>query len=130
MKLSLTLRPRRALTRAEAWGCLTANLALPGAGSLAAGRVAGYGQMALAFLGLIVTMVTVIPMFQYALSHGGGFQTSEMDSIEYARGLWRHALWPLAGFGMFVVAILWALATSLALLAAAPKDNAPPRIQG
>jgi hypothetical protein len=128
MKLSLTLRPRRALTRAEAWACLTANLALPGAGSLAAGRAVGYCQMALAFLGVIVTLVTAIPMFQWALSTGSGSQSSMNEPSEYLLELWRHACWPLAAIGLFALAILWAVATSLALLAGSPKDAVPPRI--
>ncbi len=64
-------RPRRALSRAEAWACFSANLALPGAGSLVAGRAVGYGQMACAFLGVFVTLVTAIPMIQWVLSSGG-----------------------------------------------------------
>ena len=38
MKLQLTSAKPRALSRSEAWGCVTANLAVPGSGSLAAGR--------------------------------------------------------------------------------------------
>ena len=131
MKLSLKLCPRRALTRSEAWGCLTANLALPGAGSLAAGRAVGYGQMALAFLGEIITVVTTILMFKWALSRGGGSQTNMDDplQIQYQLDLWRHMCWPLAGIAMVAVAFLWALTTSRALLASATKDAVPPKIE-
>jgi hypothetical protein len=107
---------------------LTANLALPGAGSLAAGRAVGYGQMACAFLGLIVTLVTGIPMFQWALSILRNSQSSMNEPFENLLELWRHACWPLAGIGLFVVAILWAMATSRALLAGAPKETRPPLI--
>ncbi len=127
MKLSLTLRPRRALSRAEAWACFSANLALPGAGSLVAGRAVGYGQMACAFLGVFVTLVTAIPMIQWVLSSGGS-PSSTADPFASLLDLWRHARWPLAGIAIFVVAIFWAMATSLLLLAAAQKDAVPPRI--
>ena len=52
MKISLALGPRRPLSRQTAWGCLTTNLALPGAGSLVAGRVSGYPQLALGVGGM------------------------------------------------------------------------------
>jgi hypothetical protein len=107
---------------------LTANLALPGAGSLAAGRAVGYCQMALAFLGMTVTLVTTIPMFQWVLSIAGGSQSSTADPYQSLADLWRHAKWPLAGIGIFAVAIFWAMATSLMLLASAQKDPVPPRI--
>jgi hypothetical protein len=126
MKLSLTLRPRRALTRAEAWGCFTANLALPGAGSLAAGRAVGYGQMTAAFLGLFVSAATAIPMFQWGMSHG--FQLPADDPLASLQDYWLHVRWPLAGVCIFAVAFLWAMTTSLAILAGAPKGTTPPRI--
>jgi hypothetical protein len=128
MKLSLTRGPRRALTRSEAWACLSANLALPGAGSLTAGQAVGYVQMALAFLGVIVTLVTTIPMIRWVLSTSGGSQPPMSDPYESLLNLWRHARWPLAGMGIFAVAILWAMATSLVLLSGAQNDAAPPRI--
>ena len=48
MKISLALGQRKPLDRTTAWGCLTANLAVPGCGSLVAGRVSGYFQLLLA----------------------------------------------------------------------------------
>jgi hypothetical protein len=50
------------------------------------------------------------------------------DPRESLLDLWRHACWPLAGIGIFAVALCWAMATSLMLLAGAQKDPAPPRI--
>ena len=128
MKVSLTLRPRRALQRAEAWACLSANLALPGAGSLAAGRKTGYAQMALAFLGLAVSVVAGIPMIQWGLANWEHLMQPD-DSLSTLLELWRHIRWPLAGMGIFLIGFLWALATGLNLLSGAPKDAVPPRIQ-
>ena len=51
-KISLALGQRQALSRQTAWGCFTTNLALPGFGSLVAGRISGYFQVALAMVGL------------------------------------------------------------------------------
>jgi hypothetical protein len=135
MKGSLKLRPRRALNRAEAWACFTANLALPGSGSLAAGYAIGYGQMAAAFLAEILTCLTSIPMIQWGipmvqrvLSGEGAVPSPLGDTSTYLPEVWLHARWPLAGAGLFVVSVLWAMTTSLTILAHAPKDGVPPRI--
>jgi hypothetical protein len=127
MKISLTLRPRRALQRAEAWACLTANLALPGAGSLAAGRKVGYAQMALSFLGLAVSLVTGIPMIEWSLANWGRPSPAD-DPLAPLMDLWQHARWPLLGLGIFLTGFLWGAATGWALLASAPKNDVPPRI--
>ena len=129
MKGSLKLRPRRALNRSEAWACFTANLALPGSGSLAADRAVGYWQIAAGFLALIVTLAAMIPMIQWALSGGLAAAQSPMaDPFENLLQLWRHARWPLAGMALYAGVTLWAAATSLAILANAPKEAIPPRI--
>jgi hypothetical protein len=125
MKLSLTLGPRRALTRSEARACLAANLALPGAGSLAAGRAVGYWQLAAAFSGMILTLAAGIPFVQWALTRND----SASDPLESLLELWRHVRWPLAGIGLFAAAILWALTTSLAVLSRASKESVPPVIK-
>jgi len=129
MKGSLKLQPRRALNHSEAWACFIANLALPGSGSLVAGRVAGYFQLAAAFLALIFSMVTTIPMSQWVMSGGASAaQSSTGDPLQQMSDLWRHARWPLVGIGLYAVIILWAMTTSLAILAGASKDAAPPHI--
>jgi hypothetical protein len=128
MKISLTLRPRRALQRAEAWACLTANLALPGAGSLAAGRKVGYVQMTLAFLGEAVSVVTGIPMIQWGMANWGRSSPAD-DPLAQLSDRWQHARWPLLGLGIFLTGFLWSAATGLALLASAPKNDVPPRIE-
>jgi hypothetical protein len=43
--------------------------------------------------------------------------------------LWLHARWPLVGIGVFVIGMLWAAVTGLQLLAQAPSDGVPPRIE-
>jgi hypothetical protein len=124
VKGSWKLRSRGALSRSDAWACFTANLALPGSGSLAAGRAVGYGQMAVSFLGLILSLVTAIPMFQWALSGGLAASQSPLeDPFQGLSELWLHVRWPLAGIGLVAAALLWALTTSLAILAAAPKND-------
>jgi hypothetical protein len=127
MKYSLTLRPRRVLTRSEAQACLAANLALPGAGSLAAGRAIGYAQMVTAFGGFIVTLLTGIPMIRWCLSNWGQLSDSQGDPAMLLN-LLQHAFWPLVGIGVFVIAIIWSAATGLRLIAQAPREGIPPKI--
>ena len=128
MKGSLKLRPKRVLNRKEAWACFTANLALAGSGSLAAGRAVGYAQMAAVFLAMSMTLVTGISFIQWRLS-GGGVTHSPMDDVYLnMEDLWLHIRWFLASFGLYAASILWALTTSLSILAKASKDGVPPRI--
>jgi len=130
VKGSLKLRPRRVLSRAEAWACFYANLALPGSGSLAAGRAVGYWQVAASFLAFGLSVVTAIPMLQWALSGGAAAVQSPLgDPFEQLAEVWHHARWPMAGFGLFVASIFWATMTSMAILAESPKESVPPRIK-
>ena len=57
MKISLALGKTRSLSRETALSCLTANLAMPGTGSLAAGRRSGYIELLLSFIGVVLTLV-------------------------------------------------------------------------
>jgi hypothetical protein len=127
MKGSLKLRSRRALNRAEAWGCFTANLAVPGSGSLAAGYAIGYAQMTAAFLAEFLTCLTGIPMIRWGIPIMQRV-LSGADPSAYFLELWRHMRWPVACIGLFVLSMLWAMTTSLTILAHAPKDGVPPRI--
>jgi hypothetical protein len=129
VKGSLKLRPRRVLNRKEAWACFTANLAIPGSGSLAAGRAIGYWQMALAFVALGLTLLAAIPMLRWALTGGMAASQSPLgDPSENLAELWVHVRWPMAGMCLFLASISWATMTSLAILGNAPKEGVPPRI--
>jgi hypothetical protein len=128
MKGSLKLRPKRVLSRNEAWACFTANLALAGSGSLAAGRAVGYAQMAAVFLAMILTIVTSVPMFQWYMAGGGAAPSPMEDPYQHLADVWVHARWPLASIGLYGFSVLWALTTSLSILAKAPKEGVPPKI--
>jgi uncharacterized membrane protein YbhN (UPF0104 family) len=126
MKLALRLRPDRPMSRAEAMGCLTANLALPGAGSLAAGRPVGYAQLLLAVIGLIISVVSCAAAFRWFLLTGG--QSADPNPETNLIDLWRHVRWPLLGMAIFLMALIWALLTGFQILSAHPKNPVPPRI--
>jgi hypothetical protein len=131
MKVSLALGPRRALSRQTAWGCLTTNIAMPGFGSLVAGRVSGYGQVALALGGMALTVVFGARFIFWYIANWSRFHELEADTTAALGEMWQYLKWPFLGFGMFAVGWLWALATSLLIVSSARKAESaavPPRL--
>jgi hypothetical protein len=128
MKYSLMLRSGRVLNRSEARGCLAANLALPGAGSLAAGKAVGYVQMIMTFAGMIVTILGGIPMIEWCLNNWARLQDPSGDPGGVMLDLWLHLRWPLAGIGLYAVGLAWAALTGVLLLSRASEEGVPPRI--
>lgn len=131
MKISLALGPRQLLSRQTAWGCLTSNLALPGSGSLLAGRRSGYPQLALAMAGLLVITIFGLRFILWALANWSRLHAPEADPVESLLEIWLHLRLALLGFGIALIAWIWTLLTGLSILASAPKaDNssAPPRL--
>ncbi|HTY88211.1 MAG TPA: hypothetical protein VMB80_12155 [Candidatus Acidoferrum sp.] len=110
--------------RQTAWGYCTANLALPGSGSAAGGRKIGYAQMTLAFLGLGVSLVSGVRFIVWGLKNLPHFYDASADPLDALQELWRAARWPLAGLGLFALAWLWALVTSLSLFHQAKPGGA------
>ena len=120
MKLSLTLGPRKPLDRSAAWGCFTANLACPGAGSLVARRRTGYAQMALAVIGLILQILALIWLARdwariiQAMDEAGPEVGERFHSLGVQAGtlLWTGA----AGLVCFVAGWLWSLGSGIAIV--------------
>jgi len=132
MKISLALGPRQPLSRQTAWGCLTTNLAMPGFGSLLAGRVSGYPQAALMLIGLILTVVCGIRFIAWRLDHWSQIQDSQADPLANLMVMWLEVRWALLGVGIFGFGWLWALFTSLGILREARKNESagvPPRLR-
>ncbi len=127
MRISLALGPRRALSRQSAWGCLTTNLALPGSGSLTAGRISGYPQLALALIGFALTSCFAARFFAWYLVNKSRFSSDDGDPFARLAELWLQARWPLLGIAVFAAAWLWALATSFQILHEA-RRNEPPKL--
>ena len=125
MKISLTRGPHGPLSSQTAWGCLTSNLALPGSGSLLAGRPSGYGQLLLALVGLAVSLIFGVRFVIWHFSNGTRLHGPDVDSIEALREIWVQLRWAVLGFGIFILSMLWALVTSLAILASARKVDTP-----
>ena len=133
MKVSLALGPRRPLSRQTAWGCLTTNLALPGLGSLVAGRLCGYAQAALALGGMGLTLAFGVRFLLWFANNWARIHDPEADPLAVLRDMWVAGClrWAVLGIALFALGWLWALATSLALLRAArtgQSSRAPPRL--
>ena len=130
MKVSLALGSREPLSRQTAWGCLTGNLALPGSGSLVAGRRAGYFQLALAGLGLVLSMIFGLRFIFWFFANWTRLHQPSTDPLAALGEMWLGLRWAVVGLGVFLVSWLWALGTSLSILNSADgseKSNAPPR---
>ena len=131
-KVSLALGPRRPLSRQTAWGCLTTNLAMPGFGSLVAGCVSGYAQVALAIGGMTLTMIFGVRFIWWYVANWSRFHGADADPTAALSEMWPFLKWPLLGFGMFAVGWLWALATGLQIVSSARKTESatvPPRLK-
>lgn len=131
MKISLALGPRRSLSRQTAWGCLTTNLAAPGFGSLMAGRISGYFQVALALGGLALTVIFGIRFLTWYLANGARLRAPQADPVAALLEIWDAAKWPLLGIALFALGWLWGLATGWWLVQSAKQAEArklPPRL--
>ena len=131
MKLSLALGPRAGLSRQTAWGCLTTNLALPGFGSLMAGRVVGYAQALLTFGSLFLTLSFGIHFVLWCLANWARLHDPQGDPLEALVEMWRAMRWAVLGIGLFAGTWLWSLATSFSIVQAAKQaeqNAAPPRL--
>jgi hypothetical protein len=133
MKVSLALGPRRPLSRQTAWGCLTTNIVMPGAGSLLAGRIAGYPQLALAIGGTIVSLIFGVHFIFWSIANWSRLHSPEADPLAALAENWQHLKWALSGLGLFFLGWLWALVTSIGIVSRARHDeklSAPPRLGG
>jgi hypothetical protein len=116
MKISLALGQRRPLDRATAWGCLTANLAVPGCGSLVAGRVSGYLQFLLAMIGVALTVVFGMKFIMWYGNHWALLQQTQPDTAANFRELWSRLRPAALGFAVFLAGLSWAMASSVGIL--------------
>src|SRR5262245_41305736 len=131
MKISLALGPRQPLSRQTAWGCLTTNLALPGFGSLIAGRVVGYFQAALTVIGFGMTVVFGLPLIVWCLKNWSRLYGAESDPAESFGLVCSKLKWPAIGMAVFAFTWLWALGTSESIVREAKRAEAartPPKL--
>lgn len=129
MKTFLVLQRSRPLSRSEAWGCFTANLALPGSGSLVAGRAIGYAQLAASAVAMCMTVSTCLPFMSWYFQNYKRLQPNYYDeAIQNLHEIWMHLRWPMLSMGVFVFSLLWAGITSWQIIAAAKKSTPLPPV--
>ena len=119
----LRFGPRGRLTRQAAWGWLISNAALPGSGSLMAGRASGYAQVALALCGMVVSTIFGLQFILWQAANWSQFHSADAEPLERLHEMWLHLKWALLGFGIFAVAWFWALGSSLAILRLGRADK-------
>lgn len=129
MKISLVLGERRPLSKQTAWGCLTANIAVPGSGSLMAGRISGYPQLLLAIGGMAVTIIFGLRALLWMLPNWSRLHDPAADPFEAFGEMWAVVRWALLGIAIFLLGLLWALVSSWGIVRSAKNDApAPPRL--
>ena len=129
MKISLALGERRPLSRQTAWGCLTSNIALPGSGSLMAGRKSGYPQAFLAIGGMILTLIFGVRGLLWMLANWSRTRDPAVDQFAVMSEMWQVLRWALLGMAIFGLGWLWALATGYAIVRSAKNDSpVPPKL--
>ena len=130
MKISLALGKTRSLSRETALSCLTANLAMPGTGSLAAGRRCGYIELLLSFIGVVLTLVFGTRFLLWFAKNWNSLHNQDADPFVMFSGMWMAGRWAFLGIFIFLIAILWSLMTSMQILRSArkPPQLVPPRL--
>ena len=131
MKISLALGQQSPPDRATAWACLTANVVLPGSGSLVAAKKIGYAQLALAFCGLGVTTLFGVRFLLWYARNWTRLRQTVDDPFAVLSEVFHQLRWPGVGIGIFVLAIGWAFITSVQILAATRSNSTrdtPPRL--
>jgi hypothetical protein len=111
----------------KARGYLATNLAVPGLGSLVAGRKVGLLQMALYLSGFAITMVCGLRFVDWSLVHWSEYHNPNADPIKTLVDMWQHARWPFLGVAMCLLAWFWSWQTSRSLFAA--TKSKPPLIE-
>jgi hypothetical protein len=110
---------------------MTTNFAMPGFGTILAGRKVGYLQIAVTAAGFALTIIPGIPAVMWGLSNISRMQESE-DPMANLREMWVHMRWPILGIVFFIVAMIWAWFSSMSILAEARKAELlrpqPPKI--
>lgn len=125
MKISLALESRRPLSRQTAWGCFVSNLALPGSGSLAAGRAVGYAQLVLALGGMALSIIFGLRFIFWYVANYGRLQGTNADPFASLQETWRVLRWALSGIAVFALGWCWALGSSIGILQSAHEPPPP-----
>jgi hypothetical protein len=128
--MSLALGRPPQLDRGVAWACFTGNLVVPGSGTLIAGKKIGYLQLVLAFVAVALTTVFGFQFISWALAHWDQIHNDTGDDpLANFRAVLQHSRGAMGGIGLFALAWLMALVSSLQIFLAARRNaKGPPRL--
>ena len=93
-----------------------------------AGRASGYPQAVLCMLGLLMTMVFGARFICWFFANQSALKNPE-DPVAGLEMLWTQLKWPLLSIGVFGIAWVWSMITSLQVLEEAKqaeRRRAPP----
>jgi hypothetical protein len=93
------------------------NMAIPGTGTLLSGRVVGYAQLVIYFLALTLTLIFGLRFIIWCLNNWSRIYGDQSDIYNTWSEIWQKLKWALVGIGTFLISWVWALASSLAILA-------------
>ncbi len=125
MKIFSAKRAAHDLDDDVAKGCLTANLALPGSGSLAAGRKIGYLQLAVCLSGFFLTLIFGVRFIFWSLTNWSELHDPD-DPMAGLQKILAAGVLPFIGCALVALAWLWALATSFDVIRQARKKSTIP----
>jgi hypothetical protein len=108
---------------------------MPGFGSLVAGRKSGYPQAACTIIGLVISVIGAGRAFAWFAANASRMQNPNGDAFANLAETWMAVRWAVLGLAIFGFASLWALATSLGILAEAKRAekkglSVPPKLDG
>jgi hypothetical protein len=130
MKISSGQKNLSPSARELAQGCLTANLAVPGLGSVISGRKVGFVQMVIYFSGFALTFFYGGSFVFRALTNWSAFHAEfyspDTDIVAALADLWHRTRWAFLGILLCAVGWLWALSTSRTMLAEAKEKHPTP----
>jgi hypothetical protein len=116
MRNGLRLGTSKPATREWALASLAANAALPGSGTLLAGRWIGYLQLGLALVGVLLSLVYGIRFIHWYVEHRLVLENPDQDPWMSLWWVWREVRMAWFGIALFMGAWLWAMGGSLVLL--------------
>ena len=132
MKIYWGRPPKGAISRDTAMGCLATNVALPGFGTVMAGKpVLGIFQAILGLTGLALTLIYGVRLFIWMLTNWNRIYDPNGDPMEILPEMFSAIFWPLVGIFLVVIALVWSVLTTLHILRRAGNPTAkqmPPPI--
>jgi hypothetical protein len=124
MKFSSAKADKSQISRQTAIGFVASNAAVPGVGSLLAGRfISGTMQLLLGLAGLLLSTVYGVRMLVWMIHNWARLTDPYADPVMLLTEIWAACRLPLMGLACFAVAWVWAVSASWLELRRLPKST-------